>query len=361
MKILILANHELGLYCLRKDLIAAFLQRHEVYISLPRGELTEHLTDMGCIFIETPVDRRGINPARDLGLLLAYRKMVRDLKPDLVITYTIKPNIYGGLVCRVGGIPYAVNITGLGTAFERKGLLQDLVTVMYRVSLGRARVIFTENTSIRDFLVQKKICREDRLHVLHGAGVNLEHFFLQAYPDNRTFIFLFIGRVMKEKGVGELLLAMRSLRRQGKDCVLHVVGFSEEDYRKELEQAAREGWLVDFGYQKDVRPFIGASDCQVLPSWHEGMANTNLECASSGRPVITSDIPGCREAVRDGETGFLCRVKDAESLEKAMAHMMDLSREERERMGLAGRRLMQERFDKKAVVEDTLRHLFPEA
>ena len=358
MRILILANHDLGLYRFRKDLIKTLLQCHEVYISLPRGEMTGHLTDMGCVFIDTPMDRRGIDPAKDLKLLLSYKKLLGDLKPDLVITYTIKPNIYGGLVCGMKGIPFAVNVTGLGSAFEQGGALQALVTLLYRAALRRAFVVFTENTSIRDILIRKKICQGSRIRVLQGAGVSLEDFCLLPYPDNRTFIFLFIGRVMKEKGVGELFAAMRSLRRRGRDCVLHIVGFSEEDYRKELEEASREGWLYDHGFQEDVRPFIGASDCFVLPSWHEGMANTNLECAASGRPLITTDIPGCREAVIEGQTGFLCRKKDSGSLEKAMARMMDLSREEREAMGKAGRRLMEERFDKKSVVEDTLQCLF---
>ena len=357
MKILILANNDLGLYRFRKELIITLLQDNEVYISLPYGEMVEPLVEQGCVFIDTPIDRRGLNPLTDFRLFLAYRKLVKDIKPDLVITYTIKPNIYGGLAAGWKGISYVVNVTGLGTAFEHDGLLQRVVTIMYRAALKKARVIFTENISIRDVLVQKKIASVKQLHVLSGAGVNLEDFALKKYPENEVFTFLFIGRVMKEKGIGELLEAVRSIREEGFNCVLHIVGFSEEDFQQELEKASREGWLIDFGLLKDVRPFIEAADCFVLPSWHEGMANTNLESASSGRPVITSDIPGCREAVLDGETGFLCESRNVSSLKEAMRRMMELPRGERARMGIAGRKYMKERFDKRDVVQDTIKHM----
>lgn len=358
MKILILANLDLGLYRFRKELISALLKEHQVYISLPYGEMVEPLKEMGCIFRETPVDRRGVNPLTDLGLFLAYGKLVREIRPDLVITYTIKPNIYGSLACRLHRVPYAVNVTGLGTAFEKEGLLQTLVTHMYRPALKKARVVFTENQSIKKQLAQKRIVSADRIQVLSGAGINLEDFGYLPYPRNPVFTFLFIGRIMQEKGIGELLEAVQELNQEGRTCRLDLVGFCEEDYREKLERGEKEGWIRNFGFQKDVRPFIEGADCFVLPSWHEGMANTNLECAASGRPVVTSDIPGCREAVRDKVTGFLCRSRNAGSLKEAMGRVMDLSVQEREAMGRAGRRYMEEKFDKKDVVRETLRFLF---
>ena len=162
---------------------------------------------------------------------------------------------------------------------------------------------------------------------------------------------------MKEKGVEELFEAMRRLNREGHTCVLHLVGFTEENYREEIRKGSQEGWLVDHGLQKDVRPFIAAADCFVLPSWHEGMANTNLESAASGRPVITTDIPGCREAVEDGKTGFLCEKRNADSLYQAMYRMIVLSREDRIQMGVEGRAHMEKHFDKKIVVMETMRRL----
>lgn len=357
MRILILANNDLGLYRFRKELISELLKEHEVYISLPYGEMVDPLVRQGCILYDTSVDRRGINPVTDLKLLSRYNRMMDEIRPDLVITYTIKPNIYGGIVCSNKSIPYAVNITGLGAAFQNKGALQQMVTVMYRIALKKVRVVFVENSEVRKILITKKIVPDRKIHVLSGAGVNLDDFTYTDYPKNDIFSFLFVGRVMKAKGIDELLEAVRRLNREGLICKLHLVGFSEENYRSEIQRGCREGWLVDHGLQKDVRPFIAESDCFVLPSWHEGMANTNLESAASGRPVITSDIPGCREAVVDGVTGFLCERKNTDSLCNAMRRMYQTPREERIRMGLAGRRNMEEKFDKKDVVRETLRWL----
>lgn len=358
MKILILANNDIGLYRFRKELIAALLKDHEVYISLPYGEMVDPLVNQGCIFYDTEVDRRGTNPLTDMKLFFRYGKIMDEVRPDLVITYTIKPNIYGGLVCRKRGIPYAVNITGLGAAFQKEGFLQSVVTLMYRSALRTTRVAFTENTSIREVLISKKILPAGKIRVLHGAGINLDDFTYVEYPENETFSFLFIGRVMQAKGIDELFEAVQRLNAEGSKCLLHLVGFSEEDYREKIQKGCQEGWLVDHGLQKDVRPFIAESDCFVLPSWHEGMANTNLESAASGRPVITTDIPGCREAVLEGETGFLCESRNADSLYRAMRRMIAMPREERIRMGIAGREHMKKVFDKNAVVKETIHWLF---
>ena len=358
MRILILANNDLGLYRFRKELITELLKEHDVYISVPYGEMVDPLVRQGCILYDTSIDRRGINPVTDLKLLRRYNRMIDEIRPDLVITYTIKPNIYGGMVCRRRNIPYAVNITGLGAAFQKKGALQEMVTVMYRIALKKSRVVFAENSEIKKILVEKKIIPDRKIRVLNGAGVNLDDFTYADYPENKTFSFLFIGRVMKAKGIDELLEAVRRLNREGHRCVLHLVGLSEENYLSEIQKGCKEGWLVDHGMQKDVRPFIAASDCFVLPSWHEGMANTNLESAATGRPVITTDIPGCREAVLNGKTGFLCERKNVDSLCKAMRRMYQTPREERVRMGLTGRKYMEEKFDKKVVVRETMRWLF---
>lgn len=358
MKILILANFDLGLYKFRKELIEELLGRdNEVYISLPDGELVRPLESLGCIFIDTPVDRRGINPKTDFGLFLRYRKMIKKIDPDIVITYTIKPNIYGGIAARFAGKQYAVNITGLGTAFENSGIIRTVAINLYKIALKKAKVVFFENCSNRDELLSFGCCKREKTAVLHGAGVNTETYGYQKYPDNKDFRFLFVGRVMKEKGIDELFDAMKRLTGEGKKCFLDVVGPFEENYRDELRRFEEAGWLKYHGYQEDVIPFIASCDCFVLPSYHEGMANTNLECASCGRPVITSDIPGCKESVSEG-SGFLCEPKNTDSLCSAMRKMIDLSREDRERMGKAGRRHMEEVFDKRKVVEETVYHLF---
>lgn len=358
MRVMILANFDLGLYQFRKELIQELLKDNEVIISLPYGELIEPLKNMGCKFIDTPVDRRGINPITDIKLFQNYRRLLKKEKPELVITYTIKPNVYGGLACLMAKIPYATNITGLGTAFQNEGLLKKLVTALYKVGLKKAKVVFFENAENRQIFIDEKIVKEAKTYLLNGAGVNLTHFRVLEYPeDDSVTRFLFIGRVMKEKGIDELFSAMQHLVSDGYNCSLDVLGGYEEDYKETIEKYEGEGWLHYHGYQKDVRPYIEKCHCFVLPSWHEGMANTNLECAASGRPVITSNINGCLEAVVDGVSGYLCEKKNADNLYQVMKKFVMLPCDVRKAMGLAGRKRMEEVFDKKKVVEDTIRHL----
>lgn len=355
MRILILANYDLGLYKFRKELIEELLNLgHEIYISLPDGDLVRPFEKMGCTFIDTPVDRRGINPKTDFGLFQHYRKMMKEVNPDLVITYTIKPNIYGGIAARLAGKKYAVNITGLGTAFENAGLIRNVVVNLYKFALKKAKVIFFENSGDRNELLSFGCCDKEKTVVLNGAGVNTETYSYQPYPHNDIVKFLFVGRVMKEKGIDELFSAMQRLVAEGQKCFLDVVGPFEENYKEKLEEYEKAGWLKYHGYQENVIPFIAACDCFVLPSYHEGMANTNLECASSGRPIITSNIPGCKEAVVNG-SGFLCEPKNVESLYEAMKKMIQA--DNREEMGIVGRNHMQDVFDKKKVVADTINAL----
>lgn len=354
MKVLILANNDTGLYMFRRELIGSILEKHQVVISLPKGDLVGPLVEMGCRFEDTPMDRRGVNPITDMNLLSRYWKLLREEKPDLVIGYTIKPNIYGGIVCRMLGIPFAANITGLGTAFQKKGLLRSLVTALYRVALKRAEAVFFENRDNMKTLLDEKIVAPHQCKCLNGAGVNLEHYAYAEYPREEPVRFLFMGRVMAEKGINELLEAMRRLRRDGFGCTLDVLGMMEESYEQQLGEAQAEGLLTYHGHQSDVRPFVERAHCFVLPSWHEGMANTNLECASMGRPLITSDIPGCREAVLENISGILCKPKDADSLYDAMRRFLDLTAQQRRAMGVAGRIHMERVFDKSKVVRQTL-------
>jgi len=358
MRILILANFDLGLYKFRKELIEELLdQGHDVYISLPDGDLVRPFEKIGCTFIDTPVDRRGINPKTDFGLFQHYRKMMKEVNPDLVITYTIKPNIYGGIAARLEGKQYAVNITGLGTAFENAGLIRTVVVNLYKFALKKAKVIFFENSSNRDELLSFGCCDKEKTVVLNGAGVNTETYAYQPYPNNDDIKFLFVGRVMKEKGIDELFATMQRLVAEGQKCFLDVVGPFEENYKEKLEEYEKAGWIKYHGYQENVIPFIAACDCFVLPSYHEGMANTNLECSASGRPIITSNIPGCKEAVTEG-SGLLCEPRSVDSLYNAMKTMLGKNRDEREQMGKVARKHMEEFFDKKKVVAETVGHLF---
>lgn len=354
-KIFILTNSSCGLYDFRQELIQRLAENNSVVISAPFSDKELELGRIADRLIETPMERRGMNPIKDLSLFFCYLRLLNGEKPDLTITYTIKPNIYGGAVCRLLGREYAVNITGLGTAFQRDGFLRETITRMYRFALRKAKVVFFENAENMGLFIDERIIRKEQARLLNGAGVNLERFSPLPYPRNcGETRFLFMGRVMAEKGVQELFAAMRRLRSDDVKCSLDMLGSFDENYTAEIKAAETEGWLRYHGYQSDVRPYIERCHCFVLPSWHEGMANTNLECAASGRPVITSNIHGCLEAVEHGVSGYLAERKNAEDLYRVMKQFTELSYEKRRAMGLAGRRLMEDKFDKMEVVESTV-------
>lgn len=357
-KILVLANHSGGVYNFRGDLLKELAKEYEVAVSSPDNGHKQQIEDLGCRFIVTAVDRRGIHPLKDIGLIWKYTRMLRREKPDTVITYTIKPNVYGGWLCRMMRIPYIVNITGLGTTFQKQGFLRKTVTALYRAALKKVKAVLFENEENRQIFVNENIVPEEMTRLLNGAGVNLEKFSLLPYPEKREKLhLLFMGRVMKEKGVDELFSAVERMNSKNIPCILNVLGRYEENYEDTIARAEEEGWLRYYGYQDDVRPFIADCDCFVLPSWHEGMANTNLECAACGRPVITSSIHGCMEAVEENVSGLLCEKQNADNLYETLMKFSKLSWDERRAMGLAGRRRMEEFFDKARVVEQTVMYI----
>ena len=358
MQILILANHSGGLYDFRKDLIAELKTHASVAVAVPHNDRWDELNGLADRVIELPVDRRGMNPLHDGKLFRQYRAILGEIKPDLVLTYTIKPNIYGGLACRMAHIPYAVNITGLGSAIENGGWLKKFVLALYRPALKGAKVVFFENAGNRDTLAATGVVPKGRDVVLHGAGVNLEDYPCQPYPQAGPVRFLFVGRVMHEKGVDELFAAAKRMKQQyGEQVEFHMVGSFEEAYKPAMDELEQAGVVKYHGYQSDMKPFYAMTSCVVLPSYHEGMSNVLLEAAASGRPLITSDIPGCREAVENGVSGYLCPAKDADALYEAMRRFAALSVEQRSQMGRCGRERMEQQFSKTAVVAETIKQL----
>lgn len=354
MRILILANIDKGLYKFRKELISELINyKNEVYIAIPKGTYKKNLMDLGCNYFETDVDRRGINPLTDIKLLKTYWRIIKKIKPDKAITYTIKPNIYGGIVCRMKGIPMYANVTGLGTAFQGNGLLTKLVTALYKFAFKKVTTVFFENEENRDIIVNKGIVPKEKTHCLRGAGVNIDEYSYSEYPENGTIHFLFIGRIMREKGVDELFEAAKRLKADGADIVVDIVGSFEDDYQEKVNALDERENIRYHGYQSDVKPFIKQSHCFVLPSYHEGMANTLLECGAMGRPLITSNIHGCLEAVQDGVTGYLCNVKDADDVYEKMNRFIELPYDEKVEMGRLSHEYVARVFDRKKVVEET--------
>ena len=363
-KVLIICNSSSGLNSFRGMLVDELIKKDYAVcaiVPITRDEVEikaeNCLSERGCKLVRLSIDRRGINPVKDFKLFKDYYKSVKENNPDIIITYTIKPNIYGGFICRLLRVPYAVNITGLGSAFENSKLLKKFVIVMYKIACKDAKVVFFENEENRQVFVKEKITEEKQTYRLNGAGVDLDKFKVIDYPESNRINFLFIGRVMAEKGIDELFYAMKKLNSEGINCELNLLGRYEENYKSRIEKYEKEGWLHYLGYKSDVRPYIAKCHCFVLPSWHEGMANTNLECAASGRPIITSNIPGCKEAVIENVSGFLCEKQNIDSLYMAMNKFLSLSNEKQKEMGFAGRKHMEEIFDKKKVVQETINRL----
>lgn len=351
MKILILANNDVGLYKFRKELVTELLREHAVIISLPYGKMVEPLIDAGCTFVDTSIDRRGTNPLNDFRLILFYKKIIKQYDPDLVLTYTIKPNVYGGLVCSKYHIPYFTNVTGLGTTIENGGLLAFVTTFLYRIGLKKANCVFFQNKDNRAFFIDNRIVT-GHTKLIPGSGVNLKEHKYIPYPENKDGTrFLFVGRIMKDKGIEELLSAIDYIHSQNNSVILDIVGFCDEDYVSALKIAEEKGLIRFHGLQEDVRPFYQNACCTILPSYHEGMANVLLESSATGRPVIASRIPGCLEAFDEGITGFGCEPKSTDSLIDAMDHFLSLSHEEMRNMGVEARKKMEKEFDRQLVID----------
>lgn len=362
MRVLILANNDIGLYKFRKELIEELIHPGsyidgrkgkpcKVYISLPYGDYIPELKRMGCRFINTPVDRRGVNPVTDLKLLMKYRTILKKVKPDVVLGYTIKPNIYGGMACAEKNIPYICNITGLGSAVENKGILQFIILNLYRFSLRKVQTVFFQNKENERFFTQNKLCI-GRHKMLPGSGVNLEYYKPIEYPKDDTIEFVFVARIMKEKGINQYLEAAKYIRKKYPNTRFHICGFCEQEYEKIIQEMERKGIIIYHGLVDDMRKIYAQVHCVIHPTYYpEGISNVLLEACASGRPIITTNRSGCREVVDNGISGFVVMEKDSKDLVEKIEKFMGLSQEKKRQMGLAGRRKVENEFDRQIVVE----------
>ncbi len=348
-RILVLTNSSGGLYDFRNEFVQAMLSGHEVYVSMPDEVKKKELADEGCRIIKTAINRRGINPLEDFKLYREYRRLMRKLRPDLVVTYTIKPNIYGGLAAAGCKIPYIATITGLGGAFDRTGILLKLIVTMYRAGLKNASCVFFQNEENKG-IFNKLGIRAKKTRMVMGSGVNLDRHRYEAYPQGDETHFLFVGRVMKERGILEYIEAARTLHSD--KVFFDVMGYCDEDYQDMLDELEKEGIVHQVGFQTQVHPYLAAVNAVVVASFHEGMSNALIEGAATGRPVIASRISGCLEAFEEGRTGFGFTPGHSEELIEAMEKFLSLSVEERAEMGRRGREKMEKEFDRKLVTKE---------
>jgi len=358
MKVLILTNFGMGLYKFRKELLQELIKLgYDVYISLPNDDYIPFLQDIGCKYIRSQVDRRKTNLISDLMLLFSYIKIIKNIQPDVVLTYTIKPNVYGGIACRMTKVLYISNITGLGTAIENEGLLKKLVLKLYKVGLKNAKCVFFQNEPSRQFFISKGIVKSNT-KVIPGSGVNLEQYKFEEYPKNDGIIrFLYIGRIMKAKGIDELLEAAQQIKKKYSNVEFDIVGFCEEDYSKKLKGLNSSGIIRYHGLKNDVREFIKMSNAIILPSYHEGTSNVLLEASSTGRPVLASNITGCKETFDEGISGFGFEAKSTESLINTIIKFIELPYDKKKQMGIAARKKMEREYDRNFVIDAYLEQI----
>ena len=357
--VLVLTNKISGLHSFRKEVIKAIVDAgYEVYISEPDDdERVKYFESIGCHILKTTFNRRGMNPVADIKLMLNYRKMIRQLKPVAVLTYTIKPNVYGGMACRLTHTPQLANVTGLGDAIENGGWLKKLTVNLYKIGLGKAKRVFFQNQSNRELCISLGVANDESV-LLPGSGVNLQHHVMQIYPPDEGIVrFLFIGRLLIDKGIEEYFAAARKLRAKYPNTEFQILGRVDGPYQQQLEELVKEGIVTHYGETTDVRPYFKAVECTVMPSYHEGMSNVNLESAANGRPAITTNVPGCRETVDDGITGFYVEAKSTESLAEAMERFINLPYSQKVEMGRNARKKVEREFDRQIVVDAYMKEI----
>lgn len=363
MKILILANSDVGLYKFRKELIQELIRPGsyieardmnpcEVIVSFPDGEYTLSLQKLGCEFISTQVDRRGMNPIKDIMLLKHYLMIIKRIKPEIVLTYTIKPNIYGGIICDWMKVPYISNITGLGTSIEAGNIMSKVILLLYKLGLSNADTVFFQNKSNKILFEKKRIVKR-RAILISGSGVNLkEHSFEEYPPEDGKVRFLFVGRIMKDKGISEFLDCAEHIRKIYSETEFSIVGSYDEDvFNSRINNLHQMGIVSYYGQQDDVHLFMKEHCATILPSYHEGLSNVLLESAATGRPVLASNIPGCVETFDDGITGIGFEPRNSQSLIRAVELFLHIPYKNRKMMGIKAREKIEKEFDKTQVVK----------
>lgn len=351
---MIIGNHFISIYAYRKELVEELIKEgKEVFLVLPESEETRFFSKMGCTIIDTPLDRRSTNPFSDIKLLFQYINIIKKVRPDVILTYTIKPNIYGGIASRICKRKAIHTVTGLGSVYIQDMWQKGIVVFLNRIAFKEASKLFFLNKENESFYKQLNIISEKHdVSIVPGSGVNLEEFKYTELEDTVETKFTFVGRILKDKGIDEFLLAAQELKNKYNNLEFQIVGFVEEDkYVELLEQYQNRGIIKYLGKRNDIPQIMAASSCIVLPSYGEGRGTVLQEGAAIGRPLITCDIYGCKDNVEEGYNGYLCKVADVESLIDAMEKFIKLPYEEKLLMGKRSREKAEKEFDRNIVTK----------
>ena len=360
MKVAIVLNTSWNIYNFRMNFVKALLEKgYEVHTIAPEDTYTHYLQAAGCHHHVLRMDSRGINPLKDFALILELRNIYKKVSPDIILHYTIKPNIYGSIAAATLGIPTVNNVCGLGTVFLRKNLLSWVAILLYRWSFRFPKRIFFQNPDDRDLFISKRLVPAESADLLPGSGIDLKRFTPSSFGRNGKFTFLLISRLITDKGILEYIEAVKRLKVQGVDARFQVLGAKDPAHRRGISVETVQQWIDEktieyLGTSEDVQPFIKSADCIVLPSYREGTPHTLLEAASCAKPIVATDVPGCHQVVQNNYNGLLCRLKDPQDLADKMIKMTELDNETLQRFGLNGRKKMEMEFDEAIVINKYL-------
>ncbi len=357
-KIVIVYNTAWYVYILRKRLIEAMVERGwDVTVVSPVDDYVDRIRALGCKHMSWSLSRAGMQPLEEGRSLIALGRLIRILKPTVVLTYTTKPNIYGALIGRLLGIPIVCNVAGLGHAFANRSIRTYLATYLYRYAFKSAFRVFFQNPDDKAHFEMHKLIDPGRAVLLPGSGVDLGAFQPREQSQSTVkFVFLLVARLLREKGIEEFVAAARAIRAQSPDCEFWLIGAMDQGNPSCIEQSLVDSWVAEglvryFGYVDNVKDYYGRATCAVLPSYYrEGVPKSLLEALASGLPVITTDAPGCREVVDDGVNGYLCVPRDTGSLLEKLQLMLGLDREHLRAMGRASRIKAETKFDEAVVI-----------
>ncbi len=357
MHILLTSNTAWSIFNFRRKLIESLQDEgHQVTLVSPRDEWVEKLSRYQCNFVDIRINNKGLNPLQDILTAIRYFLLFRALKPDVVMTFTVKPVVYGSIAAHILKIPVLCTMTGLGTAFVEGGWMKRLVSLLYKVSLPKSKIVFTHNHDDSALLISERIVDKKKIQCVGGSGIDLDRFTPAPYPPEPPIVVLMISRLIRDKGVIEFFEAARKIVLRFPGVRFKIAGPIIQINRtaltnSEVEELGSEGVVEFLGQVDDVRDLISRAHCVVLPSYREGMPRVLLEAAAMARPVITTDVPGCREALSPKKSGYLCKVKDSDDLARVLEEFILLQPELKKDMGKAGREYVKRKFSDQSVVQ----------
>lgn len=354
--LLISANLAWNLVNFRSGLISFLIEKgYDVVAAAPPDPVSEaQLLAMGCQFEPLRLDAKGLSPLADISLVNQYRAIMRRHRPAAFLGYTIKPNIYGGIAAALCKVPHIANISGLGTAFIRRSLLTRIVIQLYRLSLARASTVFFQNADDRMLFFETRMVKAEQARLVPGSGIDTAHFMPDGKVPDRVHTFLMIGRLLRDKGVYEYVAAARCVKAERPDIHFQLLGFLDVENRTAIARTEVNAWVEEGIIEylpptEDVRPFVARASCIVLPSYREGTSRVLLEAAAMARPIIASDVPGCREVVDHGVNGLLCEARSGGALAAAMRELISSPSSRLAAMGSAGREKVLTEFSQTQV------------